>query len=91
MGDLAIRYDMIFEDSDKKFHYIHESCRLGRTLVRLINEYENKGYRLVFHVMGDVATRHELFFEKEVWFYVYKYLINLCYVWQNLHSKIYYL
>ena len=48
MGDLATRYDMIFEDSDKKFHYVHESCRLGRTLVRLINEYENKGYRLVF-------------------------------------------
>ena len=66
MGDLATRYDMIFEDSDKKFHYVHESCRLGRTLVRLINEYENKGYRLVFHVMGDLATRHELFFEKEV-------------------------
>lgn len=91
MGDLATRYDMIFEDSDKKFHYVHESCRLGRTLVCLINEYENKGYRLVFHVMGDLATRHELFFEKEVWFYVYKCLINLYYVWQNLHSRIYYL
>ena len=34
------------------------------------NTYNNvtediMGYKLVFHIMGDMATRHELFFEKE--------------------------
>ncbi len=66
MGDFATRYDIIFEDSDKKYHYVHESCRLGKTLTRLINEFEKEGYSLVFHVMGDMFTRHELFFEKEI-------------------------
>ena len=62
MGDFATRYDMIFEDSDKKYHYIHKSCRSGKTLTRLINDFEKEGYSLVFHVMGDMLTRHELFF-----------------------------
>ena len=66
MGDLATRYDMLFEDSDKQYHYIHKSCRSGKTLSKLINDFENEGYSLVFHVMGDLLTRHELFFEKEM-------------------------
>lgn len=66
MGDMATRYDMIFEDSDKRYQYIHECCRRGSTLAKLINQYESKGYRLAFHIMGDLATRHELFFEKEI-------------------------
>lgn len=66
MADLATRYDMIFEDSDKKYSYIHKCCRRGSTLARLINQHESEGYKLVFHVMGDLATRHELFFEKEL-------------------------
>ena len=65
MGDLATRYDLLFEDSDKKYTYIHECCRRAKTLTELVNKYENMGYKLVFHIMGDMATRHELFFEKE--------------------------
>jgi len=65
MGDLMTRYDMIFEDSDKKYIYFHEHCRTGGSVTKFINDYENRGYKLVFHVMGDLATRHELFFEKE--------------------------
>ena len=66
MGDLATRYDMIFEDSDIKYNYVHKSCRLGKTLTKLINSFEKEGYVLVFHVMGDMLTRHELFFEKKI-------------------------
>jgi len=65
MGDLATRYDLLFEDSDKKYTYIHECCRRAKTLTELVNKYESMGYKLVFHIMGDLATRHELFFEKE--------------------------
>ena len=64
MGDLATRYDMIFETSDNQYHYVHKSCRRGKTLIKLINFYEQEGYTLLFHLMGDMATRHELFFEK---------------------------
>jgi predicted amidohydrolase YtcJ len=66
MGDLATRYDMMFEDSEIKYTYVHECCRTGGKLTKIVNEYENRGYKLVFHTMGDLATRHELFFEKEV-------------------------
>ena len=66
MGDFATRYDIIFEDSDKKYHYVHKSCRLSKTLTKFINDFEKEGYSLVFHVMGDMFTRHELFFEKEI-------------------------
>lgn len=66
MADMATRYDMIFEDSNKKYKYVHECCRTGSKLTKLINQYEGLGYHLVFHIMGDLATRHELFFEKEV-------------------------
>lgn len=66
MGDLATRYDMIFEDSEIQYEYVHKSCRRGRTLIKLLNFFEEKGYVLVFHVMGDMGTRHELFFEKEI-------------------------
>ena len=66
IGDLATRYDMIFEDSYKKYNYVHKSCRSGKTLTNLINDFEKEGYLLIFHVMGDMLTRHELFFEKEI-------------------------
>jgi hypothetical protein len=66
MADLATRYDMVFEDSDIKFQYVHKSCRLGKNAAKLINEFESEGYSLVFHIMGDLFTRHELFFEKKM-------------------------
>lgn len=66
MGDMTTRYDMIFEDSNKRYQYIHECCRRGSKLAKLINQYESKGYRLAFHIMGNLATNHELFFEKEI-------------------------
>ncbi len=66
MSDMMTRYDMFFEDSIKKYTYIHEHTRFGEKVVKIIDRYEQDGYKLVFHVMGDLATRHELFFEKEV-------------------------
>ena len=64
MADMATRYDMIFEDSDKYYLYAHIACRRAKTLIKTINDYESNGYKLVFHVMGDLATRRELFFER---------------------------
>ena len=66
MGDLMTRYDLIFEDSDTRFEYVHECCRTAKTLTSVIEKYEEQGYKLVFHLSGDLATRHELFFEKPV-------------------------
>ena len=65
MGDLTTRYDLIFEDSNKRYVYHHEHCRLTSKLVRLMNEYQARGFDLVCHVMSDLGTRHELFFEME--------------------------
>lgn len=66
MGDLATRYDMMFEDCETRYIYVHECCRTGGKLTKIVNEYENRGYKLVYHIMSDLATRHEFFFEKEV-------------------------
>ena len=65
MADMLTRCDLIFEDSEKHYRYVHECCRRSKTLVNLINQREAEGYKLVFHIMSDLATRHELFFEKE--------------------------
>ena len=66
MSDMGSRYDMYFEDSSKKYKYIHEHCRFAKKVAKLINDYENNGYKMIFHIMGDLNTRHELFFEKEI-------------------------
>ena len=64
--DLFTRYDLIFEDSDKKYSYIHKSFHLTKKIAPAINECEKEGYKLVFHLAGDFTTSHELFFEKEI-------------------------
>lgn len=69
MGDLATRYEMIFEkeeSQEKSYSYKHEKCRRSSKVTKLLNEYAKNGRKLVFHVMGDLATRHELFFGKEI-------------------------
>lgn len=70
MGDLATRYEMFFEKDEnqvKKYSYKHEKCRSSSKVTKLLNAYAENGWKLVFHViMGDLVTRHELFFEKEI-------------------------
>lgn len=69
MGDLATRYELIFEKAENpqvKYIYRHEKCRMSSKVADYLNEYSAKGYKMVFHVMGDMMTRHELFFEKQV-------------------------
>ncbi len=69
MGDLATRFEMIFErDSDKsyRYEYVYKRSRMAGKVTAYLNEFSQKGYNMVFHVMGDMATRHELFFEKQI-------------------------
>lgn len=66
MADLGSRYDMFFEDSNKHYLYIHISLRRPKRVPEFITYYENKGFKLIFHLLGDLTLRHELFFEKEV-------------------------
>lgn len=68
MSDLATRFELVFKkemDFNTKYIYRHERCRLSRKVNGYLEEYANNGWNMVFHVMGDLGTRHEIFFEKQ--------------------------
>jgi hypothetical protein len=68
MADLMTRFDLVFEklnDPTIKYEYVHEKCRLSSKVSKYLNEYSAQGFKLVFHVMSDLGTRHELFFERQ--------------------------
>ncbi len=46
--------------------YKHEHCRLVKKLIKLLNAYSADGYILKSVSMGDLMTRYELLFEKDL-------------------------
>lgn len=68
MVDLATEFNFVFEkdENNKKYEYILFRSHFAKKTERAINDYEQIGYKVAFHLSGDLATENEVIFVKEI-------------------------